>query len=507
MSTFKNVDKDKAEFTDGTILTTRTGEDLLNMYHRDVFDLLTTGKCEPNAMSGYIKAGIKKLESNSLVTLNRMVKDTAEYFSLDNTDAEFIEYRLSKRLFPWQKVVLQSPAKRITMACGRRSGKSYGEAYIAVNHCTNGFDTINGYKKPRMVAIIGLTVEKCAEIFWQNVLTAAEMSGMKFKADNSKYRVTFANGSSIQLYGNNNKAEREKVRGTEFSLIIIDEAQSQPALRYLLEQIFGPIIQGRDSTVVLSGTGSLTGYGTWVDICNDTKWQHFHYTMEDNPSVPAGALRNVLEENNWTEDNITYQREYLANHVIDTTRMIVPNWHTVDKVPEDFVCTQCYIGLDYGWSDYTALAPIVFNNEGHGYILKVQKFNHAETNDIANRCKALVEELAKEYKVQPIVLADNSHQMISATIARLGVPIYNAVKHDATTGLRQQIVDTSKAIQDGTLEIVDCPDLIEDFKNFVWKWDDEKKCVIYEEDSEYYHPDIYHALRYAYNTYKAKYRK
>ena len=507
---FKRVERDKAVFNEReneTILRDRDGADLLEMYHADVFDLLTKGTCEKNAMSAYIKEGIKKLGDNSLVTINRMVKDTADYFANDNCDAEFIEYRLSKRLFPWQKIVMQSTAKKITMLCGRRTGKSWVEAFLAVNHCTAGYDDFNGFRKARHVAIIGLTVEKSAEIFWQNVKDAAELSTMKYKVDNSKYKITFKNGATIQLFGNNNKQEREKVRGTEFSLIIIDEAQSQNALHYLLTDIFGPIIKGRDSTVILSGTGSLTGYGTWVDICSDPKWQHFHYTMSDNPSVPLNALQEILEENHWTEDNITYQREYLANHVIDTTRMIVPKWHSVEKIPEGFICTQCYIGLDYGWSDYTALVPIVFDKDGHGFVLKCDKFRHTETNDIANKCKALVEELSNTFKVKPLVIADNSHQMISATIARLGVQIYNAVKHDATTGLRQQIVDASAAIQNGTLEIVGCEDLLEDFKNFVWKWDDEKKCVIYEEDSEYYHPDLFHALRYAYCTYKTKYRK
>ena len=44
-------------------------------------------------------------------------------------------------------------------------------------------------------------------------------------------------------------------------------------------------------------------------------------------------------------------------------------------------------------------------------------------------------------------------------------------------------------------------------KQTVWKWDDEKKSVIYEIDDDYFHPDLMDAIRYAYTTYKTKFRK
>ncbi len=508
MSQVKKVEKDQVTFSDGTILKDRKGRDLLELYHSAVFDLLTTGKADTkNPLSAFVKAGIKKLESNSLQTIERLVEHTADYYVDDNVDEEFIEYRLSKKLFPWQKEVLSSDSDQITLQCGRRSGKSFAEAYIAVNHCTKGSDLINGFEKGRKVAIIGLTESDCAEVFWQNLKEAADLSGMHYKANNSSHQITFANGSTIQLFGNGTKDEREKTRGKEFSLIIIDEAQSQKGLHYLLVDILGAIITLRRSKVILSGTGSLTGFGEWVDLCENPSWRHFRYTMEDNPIAGPGALEKERIKQGWSEDNITYQREYLANHVIDTTRMIIPKWHEIDSLPEDFIATECYVGLDYGWTDYTALVAIVFDKNGKAYVVDTEKFKNKDTDHIVERCKVMVDSLSEKFKVNPLVIADNSHQMISATISRRGVRIANAIKHDATTGLKQQIFDTSNALGNGTIEILkNNDDLIYDFKNTVWKWDNEKKAVIYEEDKEYYHPDLFHALRYAYCTHKAKYR-
>lgn len=506
MPKIKKVTPNKITYTDGTTLTTRDGDNLLELYYSSVYDILTTKKGDAsNPLTPFVKEGISKLKESSLIQLDRLVKQTAEYYAPDTLDSEFIEYRLSKRLFPWQRTVFNSTAKKITLCCGRRSGKTQADAILAINHCTTPNDNFNGFIKPRKVAIIGLTIEKTAEIFWDNLIAAADISKMPYKANNSKYLISFNNGTTVQLFGNSTKAEREKLRGTEFSLIIIDEAQSQNNLNYLLTDILGPIITGRDSTVILSGTGSLTGRGTWVDLCESPAYQHFHYTMADNPSVPSTALEDILREKGWTPDNITYQREYLALHVIDTTRTIIPKWHTIKALPDNFIADGCYVGVDYGYEDYNAFVPIVWNREGKLYCLRSIKFNHASSEDIVNKAKELEEELSKKYKVKPIFIADNSDQSISQSIFRKGINIHNAYKVD----LKAQITDTKEYIVNGTIQFVeaDTKEMIEEFKNLIWKWDDDNKCVVYEEDVDYYHGHVFHALRYALNTYRMKYRR
>lgn len=504
----KEVTKDKAVLNDGTILKMRDGSDLLDMYYSCAYDLLTTGSCDKTPLSGFVKKAYNKLEDSQFSTLQRLVKDTAGYYNNPNEDAELIEFKLSKRLFGWQKELLVDNAKKITLLCGRRAGKSFGEAGLAVKHCTKGYDKINGYKKPRSVAIIGLTVEKCADVFWQNVLLFAEVSGMKYKANNSKHEVTFENGAVITLFGNNSKTEREKIRGSEYSMIIIDEAQSQHSLEYLLTDILDPIITGRGSTVILSGTGSLTGYGKWADITTGEEaplWRHYTATMEQNPTIPdyESALQRVLDEHHWTEDNLTFQREYLAKNVIDTTRMVFPNVHYYEKIPEDFVAVGSITGLDYGWSDYNAFAPVVFDKNFKCYLVKPSKFNHASVTDIVKQAKEIDDYINKTFKVRTIFVADTSDQSISREIYNQGIKIQNAYKVD----VKMQINRLQEWLENGTLMIQKDGPVDKECKQTVWKWDSEKKCAIYEIDDDYFHPDIIHALRYAINTIRSKYKK
>lgn len=502
---FKTVDNDKASLHDGTIIMTRDGDDLLRNYHEAVFDLFTTGQVDKNnKVGGFVKQAYNKLEERSFQTLEKVIKDTAQYFSTDNTDTDYIEYLLSKQLFTWQKDLIVDQAKRITLLCGRRAGKSYGLSANSVSHCKKGFDTINGYKKPRRVAVIGLTKEKCADVFWLPILNFADASKMKYKEDASKYQITFENGSTINLFGNNSKAEREKIRGTEYSLIIIDEAQSQYSLEYLVTDILEPIIVGRDSQIILSGTGSLTGYGKWAEITTGeeaSSWKHYTATMEQNPTIPnhEDALRRVLEEKGWTEDNITYQREYLAKNVIDTTRIVFPKVHYFDTTPEDFIATGAIVGVDYGFSDYNAFAAVVYNNERF-YLVDERKFNKASVTDIVNVATEIRDNILEKYKVEPIFVADNSDQSISREIYNRGVKIYNAYKAD----VHMQIARLKEWLENATILVKKNGFTDSESKQTVWKWDEEKKCVIYEIDDDYYHPDILHALRYAINHIRTK---
>lgn len=504
----KAVEKDRVVFNDDSIMISRDGADLLDKYYSAVYDVLTNSKQDKtNPLQKWVKSGFDKLQESSLLQLDRVVKDTANYYTHDESDEELIEYKVQKRLFGWQKDVMTEAGKKVTLLCGRRSGKSYSEAAKAVFHCVKGYDVFNGYKKGRKVAVIGLTISKCADVFWQPILEFCTLSGLVFKANNSSYTVTFANGATIQLFGNASKAEREKIRGTEFSLIIIDEAQSQNALSYLIEDILGAIIDGRDSQLFLSGTGSLTGYGYWADVSSDPKWKHYTATMRENPTIPdhENVLQKVLKDHGWTEDNITYRREYLAENVIDTTRMVFPKWHVTEDIPKDFIADGCIVGLDYGGTDYNAFAPVLYNlNKNKLYLVSQSKFKEAASTDIVEEAKKIEDYISKTYKCKCMFIADTSNKPLTIDIHRRGVNIFPAYKVDKSL----QISNLRQYLENGTLEILGRDTYAEEeIKNTVWKWDDEKKSVIYEIDDEYYHPDLLDALRYAVNTYRSKFKK
>lgn len=501
----KSVEKNTADFNDGTKIIDYS-QDLVELYNKAVVEALTNQKTDNyllpfvnKSIKGMMNAERTDLGIKSLDKLESLVKETTEYFQKhQEADNEFIEYKIAKTLFPWQKEVIKFDSKRNTLLAGRRSGKSYVESAIAVLHCIKGYDIINGFKKPRSVLVVGLTSDRVKDVFWENIKHYVEIANISAKIDNSNLSITFENGASIILKGNNSKVDREKLRGADYSLIIIDECQSQQSLGYLMTDILGPIIKGRDSFCFLSGTGAITNKGYWKDITDgkdSATWRHFTATMKDNPTVPSTALDDVLKENNWTTDNVTYRREYLAENITDTTRIVYPEQRYWTKVP---VINRIAIGVDYGFNDYNALVPLGLGQDNKIYELEgTKKFHKSDVTNIVHNIKDLVEGLTVKYKVpaeQVICIADNSDKSISAEVQKNNVRIQDAYKVDRV----MQICNLREALRRGDVLLNKESSLLkDDMDSTVWKYDEENKTVIYDVDDEYFHSDVLPALRYS----------
>lgn len=469
-------------------------------------ELLVNGKYTGDSWLGkMLQKDFKALETKDADSAMNVIKEvgkianaTADYYnSKKSIDVDFCQYTIRQHLFPWQRNVYDDNNKRKSMLCGRRSGKSFCIVDLALKHC------LVKEEKPREAVIMGLTLEKTAQLYWQNIKDGIDRAHIPTsKIDNGSYEVTFSNGNILRLWGNNSKAEREKLRGKDTSFIAIDECQSQQALSYLLVDILGPIIKGRNGEIVLAGTGPLYAGTYWETIQNDDNYSHYHATMEDNPTIPnyETALQDVLNNNHWTSDNITFRREYLGEVAYDTNRMIYPTRSYYDNLKNKHFIA-CYIGADYGWQDNTAFAPILIDDEGKGYLVEEWKENHIAASAIVEQMKTLTEMIHKKYNI-PVedinIIQDTSHQMI-------GVDFFNAGVHNLQNAYKQeenaQIARVSEALYCGDLLIKKDGYFDEECNQFVWKWNQEKGCVVYEIDNDAFHGDMVDSVKYAWNTY------
>lgn len=439
-------------------------------------------------------------------TMNQIAQNTAQYYNKKKTtDTDFSEYLLKKMLFPWQQKVFESNRKKKTMCCGRRSGKTFSVVQQALKECLKGpIICPDGTKKQRIAAIIGLTVEKTANLYWENIKSAIEKCHISTtKIDNGSYSVQFSNGSLLQLLGNNSKAEREKIRGADYCFVAIDECQSQSGMYYLCEDILKPILKGTDGTLVLLGTGPISAGGYWERCINDDAFEHFHATMEDNPTIPnyEHALQDVLEENNWDENNITFRREYLGEIAYDTERMILPKRMYFDNIPDDFKPVKCYIGVDYGWRDYSSFAPIIIDAQGNAYLYGEWKQNKTSASELVNVAKAKVDSIHQKWNI-PIedihIVADSSHQQISVDFYNQGITqVENAYKQDEN----YQWARLAEALETGDLKVRKGMPFDLECDALVWQWNSEKGCIIYKIDEDVFHPDIADSVKYAWNQY------
>lgn len=493
--------------------------DAVDCLYNSLAEYFTTGKVSGSSHLGkiiqkdfdIIEKGLKNNNPDlrHLKDLMEITGKVQEY--RDNkkaTDKDFIEYLLRKNLFDWQKKVFDDYSKKIDLICGRRSGKSYTIVDLMLKHCNEGYDNIEVdgriVKKPRSAVYIGLTLQKAANNVWQ--LLKDEIQRCKIptlKIDNSAYRIDFANGAFIELAGNSTKAEREKIRGKDSSMFIIDEAQSHQGLGYLITSIIQPIVKGRNGVMILSGTGPITAGGVWEQVINDNTWSKHTATMEDNPTIPANALRDVLVENGWDENNITYRREYLGEIVYDQNRLIIPqrSYYTLSDI-KNRTFDACIIGMDFGFADYNAFVPLIRDSlSKKWYVIDGVRKNHLSSTEIVEEFFALSKKIEDEWKIpmnKQYAVADTSHQQISRDIYNRGFyNISNAIKSEET----QQLQDLSAECAYGNILMVKGSDVDQACNIASWKYDDERMAVIYEIDDLANHSagisDIIDALKYA----------
>lgn len=495
--------------------------DAVDCLYNSLAEYFTTGKVSGSSHLGkiiqkdfdIIEKGLKN-NNPDLRHLKDLIEITGKVQEYrDNkkaTDKDFIEYLLRKNLFDWQKKVFDDYSKKIDLICGRRSGKSYTIVDLMLKHCNEGYDNIEVdgriVKKPRSAVYIGLTLQKAANNVWQ--LLKDEIQRCKIptlKIDNSAYRIDFANGAFIELAGNSTKAEREKIRGKDSSMFIIDEAQSHQGLGYLITSIIQPIVKGRNGVMVLSGTGPITAGGVWEQVINDNTWSKHTATMEDNPTIPANALRDVLVENGWDENNITYRREYLGEIVYDNNRLIIPNrsYYSIDDIKNrTFDCA--IVGIDFGYSDYNAFVPMIRDSlSKKWYVIDGIRKNHLSSNEIVGEFFKLSKKIEDEWKIpmnKQYAVADVSHLQIVRDIYNHGFfNISSAEKLHETEMLQDLATDCAL----GNVLMIKNSEIDQACNVASWKWDEERQTTIYEIDDAFNHSagisDLIDSLKYAHH--------
>lgn len=472
---------------------------------------VTSGSHIGNVLDKYLKTAERCSKSaydarEGVTLLMDLAQRTQEYVdSKKAADKDFIIYNLQKGLFKWQKPVYEDESPQIALMCGRRSGKSYVIADKMIKHCIEGTDniTVDGQtiRKFRKAVYIGLTIEKAAAIMWDLLKKLVEDNHIPTKKiDNGKYNIVFSNGNEIQLLGNNSKAEREKIRGLDFSFCAIDEMQSQQGILYLIVSIVQPILKARNGQLAMLGTGPLSAGTYWEQVLHSPDISHYKATMLDNPTVGKNALEDILKENKWTEDNITYRREYLGEVAYDTNVQVLPFRKYFGELPKDFKPVKAVIGIDFGWTDCTAFAPILFDAHNQAYLINEFKAPHLAASAIVDKCKEMNDFIHKTYNLPMediYLVADNNEQNIVRDIYNRG--IYN-IQCAYKQGESYQIAMLKDWLESGQLLIKQHSYLDEEADRICWKID-ENGNIIYELDDKVYHGDIFDAVKYALNFY------
>lgn len=441
---------------------------------------------------------IRKATESELV-LEKLKAENEKHIS---KEAEFFQFRLQKRLFDKQKDVFNDfISKRKCSMCSRRAGKTEEatDEMLKVAAIPNS-----------PVLYINLTFDNAIKQTYDKVLAEAERVDMKItKKSKSEGYIEFENGSSILFKGNKDKGEADKMQGFHYRLVIIDEAQSQCNMVYLVDTIITPMLTDfSDSVLYLIGTPPRRKHTYFESAFNNKTWKHFHWTMKDNPFIPDvdAEIKRICEEKGLTVESPLIQREYFGEISYDTEAQIFKGFQTYSgDIPAEFIPDHIYGGNDFGFSDYNGVIELVGNvTEKKGYVIFEKKFNKSTITEIIKKTRAGFEEATmfalkrnKSFDLsnRGIYTDDNEKSIAYEMHTTYGLPAWTAYKYDRDMAI-EQLAEWCRL---GRLVIPEGGELADEFEQILHPRDEQDNILPGMDDS--YHPDITMALLYAFRQF------
>ena len=474
-----------------TLLLANGGNTEDPYYKRFLEKYIKMGLEKPTSLAGEKIAGIL-LKDNAIEALDEMTDKALA------KDIDFYQFRLQKRLFKRQKDVFNDfTSPRIAVMCSRRSGKTEDNGDI-INRVAAIPDS--------PILYINLTFDNAIQQMYNRVLQEAERAELLIsKESKSSGFIQYANGSTVSLKGNKDRSEADKLQGGKYRLVIIDEAQSQCNMTYLIDTIIRPMLADyADSQLILTGTPPRRK-GTYFEAAfNNVKWTTYNWNMFENPFIPDPdkVIQDICDEKGITRDSAFIQREFYGKIVYDTEAQVFKDYKVYKgAIPNDFIPTHIYTGVDFGFADYNGIVTMAANVEQkRAYVIFERKFNKATVSMIVDAVREGFED-GKRFIIERNpnadlsncqIFTDTNEKSITYELSQTyGLPAYCAYKYDRALAFET----LAEWCRTGRILNIEGGEVANEFEQTLYKRDDLDNITSELDDG--FHPDITMALLYA----------
>jgi hypothetical protein len=420
-------------------------------------------------------------------------------------DLDFTRYRILNQFYDRQREVMQeiNHRKRIMCLTSRRTGKSTMAA---------GIIDLVSVKKESDIIYFNRTFANGIKQVFDNVIKYADSVDLKItEKKKSDGYIKFANGSSLQVFGNSNNAEADKARGYKARCVIIDEVGHQRNLDYLLNEVIYPLMADyEDSTLLLLGTPSRIPHHFSTKIWeSDSSFRKYNWSMIENPYIPKAKefIEEICKAKGLSIESPFIQREYFGKIAPDTEAIIFKKRtylksDTIAKIKSgEIKITDIVIGVDYGFSDFNSMITLAYNrHEKTSFVIEESKFNCATVSEIIERVKehhANAKEILEGLRINPEdhlkIYADTNEESITADLmVKHKLPAYNCYKYDKMFAI-EMLADELRA---GRMTIPKGGVLDSEMERTLYARNEEDD-IINEIDETAFHADAIMALLYA----------
>lgn len=212
--------------------------------------------------------------------------------------------------FERQRPLVVSETKRDISILPRQAGKTTAAVLRALH--------VAAQPSARLVTYLTKTRRNAKRLFWRPLLEYAAKVGIDIEANANHGELTLkvphADGSYclIELLGAHDQDQVELLRGTQYDLVIVDEAALiRPSiLESLLFEVIVPGCRARKGAILLIGTPGPVRFGPFYEAWVGGKWTQFRWTAWENPHTPPGSIEEEIAQLGLKETDPRYVREY-----------------------------------------------------------------------------------------------------------------------------------------------------------------------------------------------------
>lgn len=356
------------------------------------------------------------------------------------------------RGFREQIAFINDPARKKSLLCPRRAGKSECAGIYMVLECLRHAAVHCLY--------VGLTRDTAKDIMWDKLKAILDESSVPYKANETDLTITFDNRSRIKLFGlDAHEGMKAKVLGGKYRLVVLDEAASfRTDIKSLVKVHLKPALGDHNGTVVMMGTPDPDeALGFFYEVTEGIPpeaagWSRHRWTTFANPymaDIRRAELEEIHEEDPLFEQTDAYRCMYLGEWPRDHKGRVYlfdRERNVTDAAPDDIYARV--IGVDLGWTDDTAIVEVGWK---HGdptlYVLGGEKCPHMLLDEISDRIKRRMQRL----KTHTRVVVDGANQQVVQELRRrYGLPLENAEKSEKVSNIRMLNTD----MQRGRIQVV-----------------------------------------------------
>lgn len=306
--------------------------------------------------------------------------------------AEFAPNPVVADLHAKQSAFYFEPARFRCALMGRRTGKSYVDAALLLGGSAGEVSLYVAHQFIDAKAIM-LPVFRDLDFSFD----------LGLSINMADHTITEPSGAVIRLAGVKDDGAATSLRGPRYRRVIIDEAQnfSSELLQYTIEDVLTPALVDSGGDMAVSGTPGPEPDPDdyWFSLCGDPvskipgRWPTHHGTIYDNTKAkvdPRIALADVLKQFNWTTDNPTFRREYLAEWVPDIGSLVFDYPGILAEMSAAPTTGLTVLSVDFGATrDHTSFTVLRQQERPHVWVLQSYSVNMLDMFAIAEHINAL----------------------------------------------------------------------------------------------------------------------